>query len=153
MKIVILLFLIIVGIFPAFLKSDLNQIITEFFRYRCSLLGYDGVFVNTYDVSCKKNNNFLLVFFQNISLFCESLCSIHIFIFTKKTPALEKKPATDFRLPESYHQSHKRYANQTFCLILIKGAKRKYAFVNIGYEQNFCRSKMSFKIYSIAFAR
>ena len=36
------------------LETNLDKVVTEFFRYGCSLFGYDGVFVHADDVSCKK---------------------------------------------------------------------------------------------------
>lgn len=33
------------------LETNLDKVVTEFFRYRCSLFGYDGVFVHADDVS------------------------------------------------------------------------------------------------------
>ena len=36
------------------LETNLDKVVTEFFRYGRSLFGYDGVFVHADDVSCKK---------------------------------------------------------------------------------------------------
>ena len=36
------------------LETNLDKVVTEFFRYGRSLFGYDRVFVHADDVSCKK---------------------------------------------------------------------------------------------------